>query len=431
MHIKQIIQLGAISTVNICINFVFQMFILAQLGPGVETDALIAGMTIPQIVLAVISGSLMHVLVPILASESEVSIRCSVWSLIVFFGAIFGLISIFLYLTASWWIPLSVPGFTEANICLTIELTRIQLIGNVFAGISVVQCAASYVRQKFLLTELVLFSCNLIALLLLILALPRYGVIAAAWVYTIRMILQALLLFPGIGKPALPNLKAVVFNKIWEKIKPLLLGATYYKTDPFIDRFLLSSANNGSLTLYFLAQQIYGAISQVLSKAITTPTIAVLSKLNVIEDYAIFHQLFKRKCIEMGLISFAIFVTIVIFGQTIFFMLLENGSLRKENIVQLWWIMISLGGMFVAGSIGEISSSTFYASSDTATPTRIGIFTYTFYIPVKILVFYLYGLVGLSLVTSLYVLINLLIQIYLINKKMKLMYVDFEIISKR
>ena len=112
-------------------------------------------------------------------------------------------------------------------------------------------------------------------------------------------------------------------------------------------------------------------------------------------------------------------------------MLLVNGSLRKENIVQLWWIMISLGGMFVAGSIGEISSSTFYASSDTATPTRIGIFTYTFYIPVKILVFYLYGLVGLSLVTSLYVLINLLIQIYLINKKMKLMYVDFEIISKR
>ena len=60
-QMKQAIQLGTLSAANIGVAFLFQWYVLTHLGPGIETDALFAGMTLPQLVLAVISGSLMHV----------------------------------------------------------------------------------------------------------------------------------------------------------------------------------------------------------------------------------------------------------------------------------------------------------------------------------------------------------------------------------
>ncbi|MDP3332331.1 MAG: hypothetical protein Q8Q40_13400 [Methylococcaceae bacterium] len=97
---KQTLQLGALSAANIGIAFLFQWYVITQLGPGLESDALFAGMTIPQLVLAVISGSLMHVLVPILAGESKDRLRQVAWSLLVLIGGLFGFLAVVLYATA-------------------------------------------------------------------------------------------------------------------------------------------------------------------------------------------------------------------------------------------------------------------------------------------------------------------------------------------
>ena len=52
---------------------------------------------------------------------------------------------------------------------------------------------------------------------------------------------------------------------------------------------------------------------------------------------------------------------------------------------------------------------------DTSTPTRMSIVTYTLYIPAKVLGFYCYGLLGLAVVTSAYLFLNLVIQILLLE----------------
>ncbi|MEI7590320.1 MAG: lipid II flippase MurJ, partial [Deltaproteobacteria bacterium] len=246
---KQSIQLGTLSVVNIGIAFLFQWYVLTQLGPGMETDALFAGMTLPQLVLAVISGSLMHVLVPLLAGEDEDRLRHDAWGFLVLVGGLFGLLATILYVTAPWWIPITVPGFSDAGRTLTVDLTRIQLIGMVFTAINGVQWATYHARQQFVRAEFTPILASTFSLLLLIWALPRFGVVAAAWISTLRMALQTLLLAPGMGKPVCPNLKSVAIQQAWQRIKPLLLGTVYYKTDPLVDRFLLSTASSGSLSL--------------------------------------------------------------------------------------------------------------------------------------------------------------------------------------
>jgi putative peptidoglycan lipid II flippase len=415
---KQTIQLGVLSAVNIGIAFLFQWYVITQLGSGIETDALFAGMTLPQLVLVVISGSLMHVLVPILAGEDEDSLRHDAWGSLVLIGSLFGLLASVLYATAPWWIPITVPGFSNAGKDLTVELTRIQLIGMVFTAMNGVQWAAYHARQQFFWAEFTPILSGLLGLLLLIWALPKYGVIAAAWISTLCIGLQTLLLVPGMGAPVRPNLRSLAIQQAWQRIKPLLLGTAYYKTDPLVDRFLLSTVSSGSLSLYYLAQQIYGAVSQVLNKSIVAPLVPVLSKLYKVEDILGFRRAYHQKLWQVSAIGIVGLLILGVFGQGVLNLLIGNGNVSASNIENLWWIMIWLGGMFIGGVVGQVSSAAFYALGDTLTPTRIGIYSYTFYIPAKLVLFNFFGVTGLALSTSLFVLVNFILQ----NRQLKKYY---------
>lgn len=414
---KQTIYLGTLSSVNICIGFLFQWYVLTQLGPGIETDSLFAGMTLPQLVLIVISGSLMHVLVPLLAGEDKDRLHHDAWGFLVIVGGLFGFLATILYVAAPWWVPLTVPGFGKAGHTLTVELTRIQLIAMVFAAINGVQWGVYHARQQFVRAEFTPILASIFALLLLIWALPRYGVIAAAWISTLRMGLQTLLLTPSMGKPVWPHLRSSTISTAWQRIKPLLIGTTYYKTDPLIDRFLLSTTFSGGLSLYYLAQQIYGAVNQVINKAIAAPLVPLLSKLYKAENIECFQRTYHRKLLQVGSISISGLLILGLFGQAILNLLVGHGNLNRTNVTDLWWIMIALGGIFIGGAMGQISSSSFYALGDTSTPTRLGIFSYTFYIPAKIASFYYFDIEGLAVSTSLFFMFNFFYQNRLLKIK--------------
>jgi putative peptidoglycan lipid II flippase len=414
--VKQSIQLGTLSALNIGIAFLFQWYVLTQLGPGVETDALFAGMTLPQLVLAVISGSLMHVLVPLLAGEDEDRLRYDAWGFLFLIGGLFGLLAIILYVTATWWIPITVPGFSEAGKVLTVELTRIQLIGMIFSAINGVQWATYHARQQFVWAEFTPILASIFSLLLLILVLPHFGVVAAAWIGTMRIVLQSLLLAPGMGRPVWPDFKSTSIQQAWTRIKPLLFGTVYYKTDPVVDRFLLSTASSGSLSLYYLAQQIYGAASQVLNTAIAAPLVPLLSKLHKAGDRKKFKRAYHHKLIQVAIICFAGLLTLGLFGQAMLDIVVGHGNVSAENVKELWWIMIWLSGIFVGGTLAQISSSSFYANGDTQTLVRISMISYTGFIICKVVAFYFWGILGLSIATSFYYLTNLSVQVYLLER---------------
>ncbi len=417
---KQSVQLGSLAAGNIGIAFLFQWYVITQLGAGMQTDALFAGMALPQLVLLVISGSLMHVLVPLLAGEDKNHLRHDAWGFLILVGGLFGLLAIILYVTATYWIPIALPGFSAEGQALTIEPTRIQLIGMVFTAINGVQWAAYHARQQFIWAEFTPILSSVLGLLLLIWLLPIYGVIAAAWISTLCTGLQTLLLSPGMGKPVWPDLNSPAISTAWQRIKPLLLGTAYYKTDPLVDRFLLSTASSGSLSLYYLAQQIYNAASQVINKAIAAPLVPLLSKLHKAEDKNGFQRVYYRKLLQVGVISLVGLLVLVLLGQNLLGLLVGHGNISASNVNELWWIMILLGGMFMGGAVGQIASPAFYSIGDTLTPTRMSMFTYTVYIPVKILSFYFWDIAGLAISTSIYYLTNLFLLIYLLKRKLVL-----------
>jgi putative peptidoglycan lipid II flippase len=169
--------------------------------------------------------------------------------------------------------------------------------------------------------------------------------------------------------------------------------------------------------LYYLAQQIYGAVSQVLNKSIATPLVPRLSKFHKSGDLVSFRRLYHQKFLQTGIISLLGIFVFGLIGQGMLNLLVGYGNISGNNIAELWWIMIWLSGMFVGGAMGQLSSSAFYASGDTTTPTRIGIHSYTFYIPIKLILFYHFGVMGLALATSTLLLVNLCFHSIQLRKK--------------
>ncbi len=413
---RQPLPLGVLAASNIGIAFLYQWYVLVQLGPGAETDALFAGMTLPQLALAVISGSLMHVLVPLLAGEPADRFRHDAWGFFVLVGALFAAIALLLYVFAPYWVPLTVPGFSDAGKALTVHLTRIQLIGMVFTALSGVQAAVYHARQRFLWVELAPLLTGALGLIPLVVFLPEYGVEAAAWITTLRFVFQTLLQMPGMGRWTMPDLKSSTVQHAWKRIKPLLWGTAYYKADPLVDRFLLSMSGNGNLSLFYLAQQIYGAGAGVVSKAVAAPLVPRLSLLHKAGDHPAFRRAYRRKLWQVGLLTGGLLLIVVAFGDSLLRLLVGHGAVTEANVRTLWLIMLGLGGMFVGGAIGSITTSSFYARGDTRLPTRLGMITYTIYIPIKIIAYSLGGVLALAISVSAFYLVNLLLQYFYLEE---------------
>jgi putative peptidoglycan lipid II flippase len=61
LNMRLAILLSSLASGNILLGFIYQWYTVTTVGPGAETDALYAGMVVPQLVLAIIAGSLTNV----------------------------------------------------------------------------------------------------------------------------------------------------------------------------------------------------------------------------------------------------------------------------------------------------------------------------------------------------------------------------------
>lgn len=413
---RHTLQIGAMSAANILSNILFQWLVLTILGPGMESDALFAGMTVPQLFAAVVSSSLTHVLVPILAGESYIDQRRDGWTLLAVCGVLFLGATAVLVLTAGWWVPLTVPGFAPEAQALTIRLATISLLGMAFTGLNSVQSAMAFARERYISADAAPTIANLVAVALLFWALPRFGVTGAAWISVVRLALQTLLLQRIMGRAVRIDLRSAALRNTWKRLAPMLAGASYYKMDPLVDRFLLSSAQSGSLSLLYLAQQLYSAASQVVAKALAVPAITSMSSAHKRGDLDSYRQALRRTSLKIVIVCSVGVGGLLVAGKPLLALAMNHGEFNASDTRMLWVLLVLMAGQFVAGSLGSLTAGAFYARGDTRTPTVLGSIAFTLGIALKIAAFKLFGLFGLAVAISAYYLSSLLLQIAVLWK---------------
>jgi putative peptidoglycan lipid II flippase len=410
------LRIALISAANIGSMLLFQWLVLTRLGPGVATDALFAAMTVPQIFASVVSSSITQALAPLLAGEPPEDQRQDGWTLVFLCGLLFAAIAALLAVSAPLWARWVFPGFGPEARALTVLFAEISAIGIVFTGLNAIQTAIAFAHHRFIWSDAAPMLASLVGVALLLPLLPIYGAIAAAWIAVGRLLLQSLLLSRGMGRPLRPDLSRPAVKVLWARLRPMILGASYYKMDPLVDRFLLSSLAPGALSIVYLAQQLHGAAAQVVSKALATPAVTRLAAAHKRGDRGYAVSLLRLTFAVMSCVC-VIGVFVIVIGRPAIELAMVHGRLHQADARLLWLVLLLTSGMFVAGSIGNLTAGAFYAEGDTRTPTLLGTISFTIGIAVKVAAFHLFGLVGLALAISFYYLQSLGLMTVVLHRR--------------
>lgn len=414
--IKLGLTLGGLAICNAVLLIMMPWYVVLRLGVGIETDAFFASGALPQLIFSVVSFSVGHVLVPLLATEDAESFRRDAWGFFLSITGFFSLLALMLYLTSSYWVPKMVLGFSDQAKYLTIHLSRIQLLSMIGNASVVVLWSVYYARQRFIWVELSSLLANVAALLYLFWLLPSQGIVAAAWATVLNLGFKALLLMPVLGRWQRPQWNSYALKQAWRRVKPFLFGQTYSRTDPLIDRVLTSMGRAGDLSSLYIGQQIYSAINLIINKAISTPTVPRLAIVAKSGDWPAFRKLYRSRLLWMAGISALGCILFLIFGEWTLRLVVGHGGITAGSVRVLWWMMVALLGVLVGGPLGQVTSVAFYAMGDTKTPTKLFILSFTVYIPIKVFAFFQYRLIGLAIAISAHLIVNFLLQLLVLER---------------
>jgi putative peptidoglycan lipid II flippase len=391
--------IAALAALNMMLGFGFQWLPVLRLGVGASTDAFLFSAIVPQVVLAIGALGMTAVLTPVLATSDAESFRTNAWTCahVVFVGAL--VVNGVLFVAAPVWVRWLVPGFSEPTQTLAATLVQIQLIGTVPSAVLAVTWAAGYARDRFVWVEAAGVIASVCGLVVLWITIDRVGVRGAAWALVARATVQVALLIPAFGPFARPVWRAPAMQQVWRRLLPIAGGSLLYKSDPLVERIFASFAPAGQLSLFHLASQFYAAGNQIVTKALINPVVPELARDAAESRWSRFWQRSRGRLALILVLAAGIGIVVSLAARPIGALVLGSRA-ADADVVTFVLLIIVLSGLWIGGVSGQVSASSFIAYGDTRTPTLVGVVVFALGVPLKALLFWQFGILGLAAAAS-------------------------------
>jgi len=418
--------LSAITVAQIASAFGIQWYTLTRLGVGAEADALYAGGTLPQAVTALLLEPLGFVLIPILSSKQEWERNRLAWPLLIGVGALSVLVTVALSVMAPLAVRVLAPGLAAASANLTVQLAQIQVLGVIGAAWGTVLTALSQSRGQFIWPALGGMFSTAAGWLCLVYGLDQWGVKLAAWTQVGITACSALIVLPIVGRPSTVAFHEIpkVGRDVLDRIRPLVISASYTRTGFVIDRFLASLLSPGSIASLDFSLRIHSAMGRVLNYGVAAPVIPTMVHLANRMSWSSFNMLWRRRVRWMGYLSVTAniaflggIVALHQFGALEY--LTNHRIITASNLMSMWGVLLGCSGVIWAGGINHILVNAFYAQGETVLPAKIEMLTHTLGLMFKGIGLWLGGLVGIALAISAYYLLTSVILGVALHRRMQ------------
>lgn len=414
---------------KIALGFALQMVLAAKFGARMEMDAYLAASTVPTLITTVLLGSLNVTFIPVFVEYKIKKNEAESWRIASSFIdlAFFVLAAMALtgILGANWLVRLTVPGFGIEGeaFTLTANLLRVLFPSIVFSGLAGLLSSVYYSQRKFTLPSLAPALNGLVILLVTLGLASRLGVVSVAVGTLVGSVAQFGLLLPIMltGKRYHFQLDyrhpGVV--KIAKLMLPLVLGAVFYKANAVVDRFIASGLPEGSISYLGYAFKVANILVTLAVQGFAVSLLPLMSEYAAANDSE-----GLRKTASMGVRLVIFVVTPLVVGVAMLRvamirLLFERGAFDHRATVGTAWALLCYLGWVYAGGIGAILTSTFYSLQETYTVIKVGVTGMLLEIVLAIVLSRFVGYAGLSLALSVVAVINGVVFMAILRKRLK------------
>jgi putative peptidoglycan lipid II flippase len=303
------------------------------------------------------------------------------------------------------WVPWTVPGFPTRQVVETIEIARVVLAASLAGVYALVLAARMQANSEFALNALAAVLAAGVATVFAVMAIGRFGIVAAAWSLVLKSILQFTIAW--LLRPPLIRERYAGDVVLGRRAGPLLASASISKLEPLVDRSLLTTAPPGFLTLFYLAQQVYGAMSQVVAGSLLAHVLTRFSDESRGTNGKPRWSTVRQELIRAALIGAGFWLLLV--GSMLVAALLVDSLcprcsafLGRPDLENLARLGAALGGVWFFGLQGSVLASFFYSQGDTKTPSLVAIVGFVTAVGLKVAGFRIAGPLGLAIASSVY-----------------------------
>ncbi|MFZ3484836.1 lipid II flippase MurJ [Sphingomonas sp. 3-13AW] len=409
-------SVALLNLATVAIGFILQIVVLRLTGPSREADSYFATAAIPQVALSIASSVVAGALMPQLSRLDRPTRIATVWSLLGMVLLIGLPIGGAFYLTAPIWTFLVFPGFANGAAPESVQLAALAALASPVAIASSILSGYLYAERRFVINETISLVTAGVLVLSAVITIPRCGVVSLGWLVLARFALQMALIMTFLPLASWRG-AGTSLRTIAEKARALLAGAIYFKSDLLVDRYLLSLAPAGALSLVVFGQSIFSAAAGVVGQSLASTATPTLTVAHEAGDAQGFRAVLRRNLVLITAASVAVVLAGVALVPPIASLLTKRDIANDQ--ISLRWVLILFGGIPIGAGIGVLFANAFYAMGDTRTPTIMTVVTFTVFIILKIVIFSSFGLYVFCGLTSLYYLGNGALLGWLLRQKMR------------
>ena len=282
-------------------------------------------------------------------------------------------------------VKLVVGGFTGDTLALTVRLTRILFPG---AGIFVMSAWCLGIlnsHRRFFLSYVAPVFWNVAMIGALLGFGPRVGdvelAVALAWASVVGAALQMGVQLPSVFRLLkhprfVPDYGFPPVRDVLHNFVPAFVSRGVVQISGFIDTYMASYLGvHGVVTLLQNAQTIYLLPISLFGMSISAAELPEMSRDTGVGAEA-FERLRLRLNAALPRVAFFVVPSAIgffVLGEAIAGVLLQHGKFTQADSVRTWAILAGSAVGLVAGALGRLYSSAFYALRDTRTPLRFAI----------------------------------------------------------
>ena len=382
--------------------------ISSTFGASAQLDAYFAAFRIPDLIFQLVAaGALSTALIPVLAGLLARGDDDHAWRVLASVGNAMLLaltvLAIVVAVAAPVIVPINTPGFTEAQLELTVTMTRVMLLSPIFLAAGAVVGSALNASGRFAAAAGAPLLYNLAIIGAALVLAPAMGVEALAVGVVLGAVLSLLVQLPQLVR--LPHfryrlavdLRDPAAREALLLMVPRAIGLGVTQITFLVNTALATTLGAGALTAYNVAFTILQIPIGLIGLPLGIVLLPSLSRAAALEQDRDFGRLLVR-AIRLLLYALLFLTTVLmVLRVQVVTVLFDYGLFDAQAIEQTSQaLLVFMVGLAAHGLI-QVLARAFYAHKDTRTPVMAAILSVIVNVVVSIATVGALGLAGLAL----------------------------------